>query len=57
MASGYILQISIIAGNCAGGAVYSPALTDFIFVIDKISRMFVTGIRLSVMKVGKNQFR
>ena len=43
MASGYIPQISIIAGNCAGGAVYSPGITDFIFVIDDISQMFVTG--------------
>ena len=43
MASGYIPQISIIAGNCAGGAVYSPGITDFIFVIDEISQMFVTG--------------
>lgn len=43
MASGYIPQISIIAGNCAGGAVYSPGITDYIFVIDDISKMFVTG--------------
>lgn len=43
LASGYIPQISIIAGNCAGGAVYSPGITDFIFVIDKISQMYVTG--------------
>jgi methylmalonyl-CoA decarboxylase subunit alpha len=42
-ASGYVPQISIIAGPCAGGAVYSPGLTDFIFVIDEISHMFVTG--------------
>lgn len=43
MASGYIPQISIIAGNCAGGAVYSPGITDYIFVVDEISKMFVTG--------------
>ncbi|MCR5691366.1 MAG: acyl-CoA carboxylase subunit beta [Eubacterium sp.] len=43
LASGYIPQISIIAGNCAGGAVYSPGITDFIFMIDDISQMFVTG--------------
>ncbi len=43
LASGYIPQISVIAGDCAGGAVYSPAITDFIFVIRGISRMFVTG--------------
>lgn len=42
-ASGYIPQISIIAGPCAGGAVYSPGLTDFIFAVDKISQMFITG--------------
>ena len=42
-ASGLIPQISIIAGPCAGGAVYSPGLTDFIFTIDKISYMFITG--------------
>ncbi|MDC7249475.1 MAG: acyl-CoA carboxylase subunit beta [Sphaerochaetaceae bacterium] len=45
-ASGFIPQISIIAGPCAGGAVYSPGLTDFVFVIDKISNMFVTGPRV-----------
>ena len=43
LASGYIPQISIIAGPCAGGAVYSPGLTDFVYVIDGISNMFVTG--------------
>ena len=43
LASGFIPQISIIAGNCAGGAVYSPGITDFIFMIDDISQMFVTG--------------
>jgi acetyl-CoA carboxylase carboxyltransferase component len=42
-ASGYIPQISIIAGPCAGGAVYSPGITDFIFAVDNISRMFITG--------------
>ncbi len=43
LASGVIPQISVIMGSCAGGAVYSPALTDFIFMIDKGSRMFITG--------------
>jgi len=43
MASGIIPQISVILGPCAGGAVYSPALTDFVFVVDKISKMFITG--------------
>jgi methylmalonyl-CoA decarboxylase subunit alpha len=43
LASGVIPQISVILGPCAGGAVYSPALTDFVFLVDKISRMFITG--------------
>jgi len=43
LASGVIPQISAIMGPCAGGAVYSPALTDFIFMIRKSSYMFVTG--------------
>ncbi len=42
-ASGVIPQISIIMGPCAGGAVYSPAMTDFIFMVDKKSYMFITG--------------
>ncbi|MCD8186742.1 MAG: methylmalonyl-CoA carboxyltransferase, partial [Rikenellaceae bacterium] len=42
-ASGVIPQISVILGPCAGGAVYSPALTDFVFVVDGISKMFITG--------------
>ena len=41
--SGVIPQISAILGPCAGGAVYSPALTDFIFMVEKTSYMFVTG--------------
>ena len=41
--SGVIPQISIIVGPCAGGAVYSPALTDFVFMVKGISHMFVTG--------------
>lgn len=43
MASGVIPQISVILGPCAGGAVYSPALTDFIFMVKGASYMFVTG--------------
>jgi len=43
MSSGVIPQISAILGPCAGGAVYSPAMTDFIFMVDKTSRMFITG--------------
>ncbi|NMJ86321.1 MAG: acyl-CoA carboxylase subunit beta [Thaumarchaeota archaeon] len=43
MASGVIPQITISLGPCAGGAVYSPAITDFVIMVDKISHMFVTG--------------
>ena len=43
LASGVVPQISVILGPCAGGAVYSPALTDFVFVVDQISKMFITG--------------
>ncbi len=42
-ASGVIPQISVIMGPCAGGAVYSPALTDFVFQVDQTSHMFITG--------------
>ena len=41
--SGVIPQISVILGPCAGGAVYSPALTDFVFMVEGLSHMFVTG--------------
>lgn len=41
--SGVVPQISAIMGPCAGGAVYSPALTDFIFMVDQTSQMFITG--------------
>ena len=43
ISSGVVPQISAVMGPCAGGAVYSPALTDFIFMVDKTSHMFVTG--------------
>ncbi|MGJ8603838.1 MAG: acyl-CoA carboxylase subunit beta [Marivita sp.] len=43
MASGVVPQISVIMGPCAGGAVYSPAMTDFIFMVKDSSYMFVTG--------------
>ena len=43
MLSGVVPQISLIMGPCAGGAVYSPAITDFIIMVDKTSYMFVTG--------------
>ncbi len=43
IASGVIPQISVIMGPCAGGAVYSPAITDFTFMVEKTSQMFITG--------------
>ncbi len=43
MASGVIPQISVIMGPCAGGAVYSPAITDFIYMVKNTSQMFITG--------------
>src|SRR5580693_5447235 len=43
LASGVVPQISAVMGPCAGGAVYSPAITDFIVMVDKTSHMFVTG--------------
>jgi acetyl-CoA carboxylase carboxyltransferase component len=42
-ASGVIPQISVIMGPCAGGAVYSPAMTDFVYMVDQTSYMFITG--------------
>jgi len=46
LASGVIPQISVIMGPCAGGAVYSPALTDFVFMVERTSFMFITGPRV-----------
>jgi acetyl-CoA carboxylase carboxyltransferase component len=43
LASGVVPQISAILGPCAGGAVYSPAITDFIIMVEGVSHMFVTG--------------
>ena len=43
MASGIIPQLSLIMGPCAGGAVYSPAMTDYIFMVRGTSHLFVTG--------------
>jgi methylmalonyl-CoA decarboxylase alpha subunit len=43
LASGVIPQLSVIMGPCAGGAVYSPALTDYVFMVKNISQMFITG--------------
>ena len=52
-ASGVIPQISVILGPCAGGAVYSPALTDFVFVVDKVSKMFITGSEVIKTVLGE----
>lgn len=43
LASGVVPQISAVMGNCAGGGVYSPALTDFVFMVEGTSQMFITG--------------
>lgn len=53
-ASGVIPQISVILGPCAGGAVYSPALTDFIFMVDGVSRMFITGPQVIKTVTGED---
>ena len=53
-ASGVVPQISAIMGPCAGGAVYSPALTDFIFMVDKTSNMFITGPQVIKTVTGEN---
>jgi len=45
--SGVVPQISAIMGPCAGGAVYSPAITDFIVMVQKTSYMFITGLTSS----------
>ncbi|MFO8129109.1 MAG: acyl-CoA carboxylase subunit beta [Bacteroidales bacterium] len=54
LASGVIPQISAIFGPCAGGAVYSPALTDFIIMSDQSSYMFVTGPRVTKTVTGED---
>ncbi|MBI4057526.1 MAG: acyl-CoA carboxylase subunit beta [Elusimicrobia bacterium] len=53
-ASGIIPQISVILGPCAGGAVYSPALTDFVFMVSGTSHMFVTGPDVVKAATGEN---
>lgn len=52
-ASGVIPQISVIAGPCAGGAVYSPALTDFVIMLEGISYMFLTGPKVVKTVTGE----
>jgi len=54
IASGVIPQISVIMGPSAGGAVYSPALTDFIFMVDKTSQMFITGPQVIKAVTGED---
>ena len=51
--SGVIPQISVILGPCAGGAVYSPAITDFVFMVDKTSQMFITGPKVIETVTGE----
>jgi len=52
--SGVIPQISLIAGPCAGGAVYSPAMTDFTIMVEKISQMFITGPEIIKTVTGED---
>lgn len=53
-ASGYIPQISVILGPCAGGACYSPAITDFIFMSRKAGKMFITGPAVVKTAIGED---
>jgi len=53
-ASGIIPQVSAVLGSCAGIGVYSPALTDFIFMVDNISHMFLTGPRIVKSVMGED---
>lgn len=54
IASGVVPQISVIMGPCAGGAVYSPAITDYIFMVDKTSQMFITGPQVIKTVTGED---
>ncbi len=54
LASGVIPQLSVIMGPCAGGAVYSPAITDFVFMVDKTSYMFITGPQVIKSVTGED---
>lgn len=51
--SGAVPQISAMLGNCTGGSVYSPALTDFIYMVDDLSHMFITGPRVIKSVMGE----
>jgi propionyl-CoA carboxylase beta chain len=53
-ASGVIPQLSLIAGPCAGGAVYSPAITDFTIMVEQISQMFITGPEIIKTVTGED---
>ncbi|MDI3257311.1 MAG: acyl-CoA carboxylase subunit beta [Kyrpidia sp.] len=52
--SGVVPQISVIMGPCAGGAVYSPAITDFIFMVEGTSQMFITGPKVIEAVTGES---
>ena len=54
ISSGVVPQISVIMGPCAGGAVYSPAITDFVFMVDKTSQMFITGPQVIKTVTGED---
>ncbi|KAA0549502.1 acyl-CoA carboxylase subunit beta [Bacillus sp. BGMRC 2118] len=51
--SGVVPQISVIMGPCAGGAVYSPAITDFVFMVEETSQMFITGPKVIETVTGE----
>ena len=51
--SGVVPQISVIMGPCAGGAVYSPAITDFVIMVEKTSQMFITGPKVIETVTGE----
>ncbi len=53
-ASGYIPQISLVLGPCAGAAAYSPAITDFIFCVNSISNMYITGTKVVEKVTGES---
>ena len=54
ISSGVIPQISVIMGPCAGGAVYSPAITDFVFMVNNTSQMFITGPQVIKTVTGED---
>ena len=54
LASGAIPQISVVMGPCAGGAAYSPALTDFVFMVERTAQMFITGPQVIKSVTGED---